>query len=62
MTQIPARADVPAGALELLGEKGGAERALTAALASFQEQVQPRALPSAVSWSTSVAATSCGSR
>ncbi|MCP9779357.1 MULTISPECIES: hypothetical protein [Cyanobium] len=40
MTQIPARADVPAGALELLGEKGGAERALTAALASFQEQVQ----------------------
>jgi hypothetical protein len=31
---------VPAGALELLGEKGGAERALTAALASFQEQVQ----------------------
>jgi hypothetical protein len=44
MTQIPARADVPAGALELLGEKGGAERALTAALASFQEQVQ--AVPS----------------
>ena len=44
MTQNPARADVPAGALELLGEKGGAERALTAALASFQEQVQ--AIPS----------------
>ena len=44
MTQIPARADVPASALELLGEKGGAERALTAALASFQEQVQ--AVPS----------------
>jgi len=44
MTQIPARADVPAGALELLGEKGGAERALTAALASFQEQV--KAVPS----------------
>ena len=44
MTQIPARADVPAGALELLGEKGGAERALTAALASFQERVQ--AVPS----------------
>ena len=44
MTQIPARADVPAGALELRGEKGGAERALPAALASFQEQVQ--AVPS----------------
>ena len=44
MTQSPARAGVPPDALELLGEKGGAERALTAALASFQEQVQ--AVPS----------------
>jgi len=44
MTQSPARAGVPPDALELLSEKGGAERALTAALASFQEQVQ--AVPS----------------
>jgi hypothetical protein len=44
MTQSPARAGVPPDALELLGEKGSAERALTAALASFQEQVQ--AVPS----------------
>jgi hypothetical protein len=44
MTQSPARAVVPPDALELLGEKGSAERALTAALASFQEQVQ--AVPS----------------
>ncbi len=44
MTQSPARASVPADALELLDEKGSAERALTAALASFQEQVQ--AVPS----------------
>lgn len=44
MTQSPARAGVPADALELLGEKGSAERALTAALASFQEKVQ--AVPS----------------
>ena len=40
MTQSPARAGVPPDALELLSEKGSAERALTAALASFQEQVQ----------------------
>jgi hypothetical protein len=44
MTQSLARAGVPTDALELLDEKGGAERALTAALASFQEQVQ--AVPS----------------
>jgi hypothetical protein len=44
MTQSPARAGVPPDALELLDEKGSAERALTAALASFQEQVQ--AVPS----------------
>ena len=44
MTQSPARAGVPPDALELLGEKGSAERTLTAALASFQEQVQ--AIPS----------------
>ena len=44
MTQSPARAGVPPDALELLSEKGSAERALTAALASFQEQVQ--AVPS----------------
>lgn len=44
MTQSHARAGVPPDALELLSEKGGAERALTAALASFQEQVQ--AVPS----------------
>ncbi|MCP9852772.1 hypothetical protein KBZ14_07795 [Synechococcus sp. HJ21-Hayes] len=44
MTQSPARAGVPTDALELLEEKGSAERALTAALASFQEQVQ--AVPS----------------
>jgi hypothetical protein len=44
MTQSPAREGVPADALGLLGEKGSAERALTAALASFQEQVQ--AVPS----------------
>ena len=40
MTQSPARAGVSTDALELLNEKGSAERALTAALASFQEQVQ----------------------
>jgi hypothetical protein len=40
MTQSPARAGAPTDALELLDEKGSAERALTAALASFQEQVQ----------------------
>jgi hypothetical protein len=44
MTQSPARAGVPPDALELLSAKGSAERALTAALASFQEQVQ--AVPS----------------
>jgi hypothetical protein len=44
MTQSPARAGVPVDALELLDAKGSAERALTAALASFQEQVQ--AVPS----------------
>jgi hypothetical protein len=44
MTQSPARAGVPPDDLELLGEKGSAERALTAALASFQEKVQ--AVPS----------------
>jgi hypothetical protein len=44
MTQSPARAGVSTDALELLDEKGSAERALTAALASFQEQVQ--AVPS----------------
>ena len=44
MTQPLARAGVPTDALELLDEKGSAERALTAALASFQEQVQ--AVPS----------------
>ena len=44
MTQSPVRAGVPPDALELLSEKGSAERALTAALASFQEQVQ--AVPS----------------
>jgi hypothetical protein len=44
MTQSPARAGVPPDALELLDEKGSAERALTSALASFQEQVQ--AVPS----------------
>lgn len=44
MTQSTARAGVPPDALELLSEKGSAERALTAALASFQEQVQ--AVPS----------------
>ncbi len=44
MTQSPARAGVPPDVLELLDEKGSAERALTAALASFQEQVQ--AVPS----------------
>ena len=44
MTESPARAGVPPDALELLSEKGSAERALTAALASFQEQVQ--AVPS----------------
>ncbi len=44
MTQSHARAGVPPDALELLSEKGGAERALTAALATFQEQVQ--AVPS----------------
>ena len=44
MTQSPARASVPTDALALLDEKGSAERALTAALASFQEQVQ--AVPS----------------
>ncbi len=44
MTQTPARAGVPTDALALLDEKGSAERALTAALASFQEQVQ--AVPS----------------
>ena len=44
MTQSPARAGVPTDALALLDEKGSAERALTAALASFQEQVQ--AVPS----------------
>ncbi len=44
MTQSPAREGVPADALGLLGEKGSAERALTAALASFQEKVQ--AVPS----------------
>ena len=44
MTQSPARAGVPPDALKLLSEKGSAERALTAALASFQEQVQ--AVPS----------------
>lgn len=40
MTQSPARADAPPGALALLDEKGSAERALTAALSSFQAQVQ----------------------
>ena len=44
MTQSPARAGVSTDALALLDEKGSAERALTAALASFQEQVQ--AVPS----------------
>jgi hypothetical protein len=44
MTQPFARAGVPIDALELLDGKGSAERALTAALASFQEQVQ--AVPS----------------
>jgi hypothetical protein len=44
MTQSHARAGVSPDALELLSEKGRAERALTAALASFQEQVQ--AVPS----------------
>jgi hypothetical protein len=44
MTQSPARTGVPTDALALLDEKGSAERALTAALASFQEQVQ--AVPS----------------
>ena len=44
MTQSPARAGVPTNALELLDEKSSAERALTVALASFQEQVQ--AVPS----------------
>ena len=44
MTQSLARAGVPTEALELLDEKGSAERALTAALACFQEQVQ--AVPS----------------
>ncbi|MCP9883270.1 hypothetical protein KBY65_12440, partial [Cyanobium sp. Alchichica 3B3-8F6] len=44
MTQSLARAGVPTDALELLDEKGSAERALTVALASFQEQVQ--AVPS----------------
>jgi hypothetical protein len=44
MTQSPARAGVPPDALELLDEKGSAERSLTVALASFQEQVQ--AVPS----------------
>jgi hypothetical protein len=44
MTQSPAHAGVSTDALALLDEKGSAERALTAALASFQEQVQ--AVPS----------------
>ncbi len=44
MTPSLARAAVPTDALGLLDEKGSAERALTAALASFQEQVQ--AVPS----------------
>jgi hypothetical protein len=44
MTQSPAREGAPADALELLGAKSSAERALTTALASFQEQVQ--AVPS----------------
>jgi len=44
MTQSLARAGVPNNALDLLDEKGSAERALTVALASFQEQVQ--AVPS----------------
>ena len=44
MTQSPARAGVPPDALELLGDKGSAERALTTALACFQQQVQ--AVPS----------------
>lgn len=44
MTQAPARPGAPVDALDLLGEKGSAERALTAALACFQEQVQ--AVPS----------------
>jgi hypothetical protein len=44
MTQSPARTDVPPEALGLFSDKGNAERALTAALASFQEQVQ--AVPS----------------
>lgn len=44
MTSSPARAGVPVDAVALLDEKGSAERALTAALAAFQEQVQ--AVPS----------------
>jgi hypothetical protein len=40
MTSVPARPDVPPDALALLAGKGEAERALTAALASFQAQVQ----------------------
>ena len=44
MTQSLVRAGVTTNALELLDEKGSAERALTVALASFQEQVQ--AVPS----------------
>jgi hypothetical protein len=41
MTSAPARPEVPPDALALLTGKGEAERALTAALASFQAQVQP---------------------
>ena len=41
MAHTPSRSDPPADALDLLGSKGDAERALTAALASFQAQVQP---------------------
>jgi hypothetical protein len=44
MTQSPAGAGAPADALELFSAKSSAERALTTALASFQQQVQ--AVPS----------------
>ena len=44
MSQDPARPAVPDDALALLDARGDAERALTAALASFQERVQ--AVPS----------------
>lgn len=41
MTTAPVRADAPPDALGLLASKGAAERALTTALAAFQEQVAP---------------------